>query len=83
MWRTLFTKVRTFSTKANLVTVYGKMGGRSWLLISFFAGTAFYLELHGKLTSDYAGTISALSAFHITRAIMSDRHDENMSGQKE
>ena len=59
----------------NLQAIYWRLGGRSWLLIVFFAVTAFALAWRGKLTADYAAVITALSGFHIGRAIASDYYN--------
>ena len=77
----MFDKTKVFViqiwTKADIQPIFGKLGGRSWLLILFFALTAFWLEYHGKLTADYAAVITALSGFHVGRAVMQDYNDRN------
>lgn len=59
-------------TAVDFQPFYGKIGGRSFILIVFFALTAFWLAKHGLLTGAYAAVISALSGFHVCRAIASD-----------
>jgi hypothetical protein len=56
--------------------IYGWLGGRHFVLCEFFALTAFYLELHGKLTPNYAATITAICGFATWRSTSEDRHDE-------
>lgn len=58
-----------------MVRVYGWLGGRSFLLIVFFAVTGFILALRGELTVHYVELITALSGFHITRTIASDHFE--------
>jgi len=58
---------------ADLQALFNKLGGKSFLIVAFFALTGFWLEMHGKLTADYAGLATALSAFHIGRAIAQDK----------
>lgn len=66
-------KAKAIAAGADMQALYGKLGGKSWLIVVFFAVTGFLLERAGKLTSSYAELATALSAFHIGRAIMQDR----------
>jgi len=82
----MFAKLRAFICsvwlKADVQPVYAKLGGRSWLLIVFFAISAFILEWHGKLTADFAAVITALSGVHAGRAIMQDYHERHSQDDK-
>jgi hypothetical protein len=64
---------------ASMMPIYDKLGGRSWILVGFFALAATVLAWYGKLTDSYAAVITALSGFHIGRAIAQDYHDRKMS----
>lgn len=52
---------------------FWRFGGRSFLLIVFFAVTGFVLAMHGLLTAQYVAMVTALSGFHVTRSIAEDR----------
>lgn len=78
MWVT--EKIKRVVTVIEMQPVYGKLGGKSWLIIVFFAVTGFILAWHNKLTDSYAALATALSGFHVGRAIYQDRfggHDED------
>ena len=77
----MLSKLKGIWTKLDAKPVYQKLGGRSWILISFFALTAFYLEYVGKLTGSYAAVISSLSGFHVGRSIATDYHERKMDGK--
>jgi hypothetical protein len=74
-------RIKSLWNTVDLQPIYGKLGGKSWILVIFFALTAFYLALHNELTGAYAATISSLSGFHVGRAIASDYHDRRMAGK--
>lgn len=57
-------------------TIWSILGGRSFLIVTFFAVSGFILALHGKLTADYAGLATALAGWHIGRAISQDRNGQ-------
>ena len=67
------TRLRALWAALDLQPLLAKLGGRSYLLVTFFAVTGFWLEWHGKLTADYAGLVTALSGFHVWRSVMQDR----------
>lgn len=52
---------------------FWRLGGRSFLLIVFFAVTGFFLATRGRLTGHYVELVAALSGFHVSRAIAEDR----------
>ncbi|MGH7745644.1 MAG: hypothetical protein ACREQ5_12775 [Candidatus Dormibacteria bacterium] len=51
----------------------GWLGGRSFLIVVFFSVTGFWLADHGKLSGSYAALASALTGFHIVRAVGEDK----------
>lgn len=82
MW--IIEKAKRAFHAAEMQPIYGKLGGRSWLVIVFFAVTGFILAWHSRLTGAYAELATALSGFHVGRAIYQDRcggHDDS-HGQK-
>lgn len=68
----MFQKLKKIYTELDLQSLYAKMGGRSFLVIVFFAITAFILAWYNRLSPEYAICITALSGFHIGRSIMQD-----------
>lgn len=54
---------------------------RSTVFAAFFAASAFYLALVGKLTPDYVAAITAIHAFLITRAVLEDRKRNDAANQ--
>lgn len=71
----MFSRFKAALLSANMQAIYGRLGGRSFLVVVFFAATGFVLSLKGKLTPDYAALATALSGFHIYRAVSEDNHD--------
>lgn len=69
----MFEKVTVIIKRFDLQPVWGKMGGKSFAVVLFFAITGFYLALKGKLTDSYAALATALSGFHVWRAIKQDQ----------
>lgn len=64
---------------ASMQSLYGKLGGRSFILIAFFAVTGFFLARKGLLTDSYAALVTALAGFHVWRAVKDDCHDDDNS----
>jgi hypothetical protein len=73
----MFDRVKAILAKANLRPILGRLGGRSFLVVAFFAITGFWLEKHGKLEPSYAALASSLTGFHIWRARNEDNHDNH------
>ncbi|MGH9716390.1 MAG: hypothetical protein ACRD4R_06655 [Candidatus Acidiferrales bacterium] len=53
---------------------------RSTVFAAFFAGTAFYLALDGRLSYQYVSAITAVHAFLIARAVAEDRKERKDKG---
>jgi hypothetical protein len=70
----MLAKIKQLLLSANMRALYNRLGGRSFLVVTFFAVTGFFLAWHAKLTSDYAALATALSGFHIWRARSEDQH---------
>lgn len=68
MWQ----KLKTIYAELDFQSLYAKFGGRSFLVIVFFAITAFILAWYNKLSPEYAVCITALSGFHVCRSVMQD-----------
>lgn len=69
----LISKLKSLAAKLSLLPIYARLGGRSFLIVAFFAITGFLLERDGKLTDSYAALATALSGFHIWRATCQDK----------
>lgn len=76
MWQ----KLKTIYSELDLQSLYAKLGGRSFLVIVFFAATAFILAWYNKLSPEYSVCITALSGWHCGRAVFQDYHDRNGGG---
>lgn len=73
----MFQKIKDVLANENisLRPIYGKLGGRTFIIISFFSVTGFILAWHGKLNDAYAALATAVSGFHVWRARGEDHHD--------
>lgn len=67
----------------DLCWLWARLGGRSFLLIVFFAVTGFILALRGLLTAHYVELITALSGFHVARTVASDHFESREPRPKE
>lgn len=76
----MFEKVVVIIKKFDLQPTWGKLGGKSFIIVSFFAVTGFILAMKGKLTDSYAALATALSGFHVWRAVKQDTNG-NGDGQ--
>jgi hypothetical protein len=71
--RAMLNKILSFLKQfTSLAPIFNFIGGRHTVFAIFFAGTGFYLELHGKLTTDYVGLITALQALVLAHSAKED-----------
>lgn len=69
-----FDHIKQTLKNISLRGLYDRLGGRSFLVVTFFSVSGFYLAYHGKLTDSYAALATALTGFHIWRARSEDEH---------
>lgn len=72
----MFNRLKLLFQNFNLRPVYNRLGGRSFLVVIFFAITGFWLAWNLKLTHDYVALVTALSGFHVWRATREDNKND-------
>lgn len=78
----MLAKIKSLLGRADLHILWAKLGGRSFVIVSFLSVTGFILAWYDKLTDSYAALATALSGFHIYRAVKEDNRDRDHHDDK-
>jgi hypothetical protein len=68
----MLSKIKSVISQIHTGQIFALVQGRHTAFAVFFAGTAFYLALHGKLTGDYAAVITSLQVIILAHSFKED-----------